>query len=113
MLLLIFSGGLAHAIRLRRRRPAKTWGSLAASVAIVLSILLLNEVPYRILWHNQATRISYNGMRCYVVGRSSPEWLIFYPDASPPRSRVVADTDPLIQTTGVTESIFSTASSRP
>ncbi|MFL6279833.1 MAG: hypothetical protein ACJ731_06965, partial [Vicinamibacterales bacterium] len=113
VLLLLFSGGLLHAIRLRRRRPAKTWGSFAASVAIVVSILLLNEVPYRILWQNQATRITYNGMRCYVLGKSSPEWLIFCPDASPPRSRVVGDTDPLIQPTGVTESMFSPSSSRP
>jgi predicted Ser/Thr protein kinase len=113
VLLLLFTGGLIHAIRLRTRRSTKRWGSFAACVAIVVSILLLNEVPYRILWHNQAPRISYNGMRCYVTGRASQEWLIFCPDVSPPRNRVVRENDPLIRTTGITESIFSPASARP
>jgi hypothetical protein len=113
VLLLLFAGGLVHTIRLRLRRPAKRWGSFAACVAIVVSILLLNEVPYRILWHNQAPRISYNGVRCYVIGAAGPELLIFCPDASSPRNRVVRDNDPLIRTTGVTESIFSPAGARP
>ena len=113
VLLLLFTGGLIHAIRLRTERSTKRWGSFAACVAIVVSLLLLNEVPYRTLWHNQAPQISYNGMRCYVIGRSSPELLIFCPDANPPRNRVVRDNDPLIHATGVTESIFSPASARP
>jgi len=113
VLLLLFAGGLGHAIRLRLRRPASRWGSFAACVAIVVSILLLNEVPYRILWHNQAPRVSYNGMRCYVIGGSNADRLLFCPDASPPRNRIVRDTDPSIVETGVTESIFSPASARP
>jgi hypothetical protein len=113
VLLLLFTGGLIHAIRLRTERSTKRWGSFAACVAIVVSLLLLNEVPYRTLWHNQAPQISYSGMRCYVIGRSSPELLIFCPDANPPRNRVVRENDPLIHTTGVTESIFSPASARP
>ena len=113
VLLLVFTGGLFHTLRLRARRPTKKWGSFAASVAIVVSILLLNEVPYRILWQNQAPRVSYDGMRCYVIGRSNPELLIFCPDGSPPRNRVVRENDPLIRTTGITESIFSPAGARP
>jgi serine/threonine protein kinase len=113
VLLLLFAGGLGHTIRLRLRRPVRRWGSFAASVAIVVSILLLNEVPYRILWHNQAPRISYNGIRCYVIGNASAERLIFCPDASPPRNRIVRDNDPLMVETGVTESIFSPAGVRP
>jgi serine/threonine protein kinase len=113
VLLLLFSGGLVHAIRLRLRRPERRWGSFAACVAIVVSILLLNEVPYRILWQNQAPRVLYAGMRCYVIGRATAELLIFCPDANAPRNRVVRDTDPLIHTTGITESIFSPAGARP
>jgi hypothetical protein len=113
VLLLVFSGGLVHAIRLRLRRPERRWGSFAACVAIVVSILLLNEVPYRILWQNQAPRVLYAGMRCYVIGRANAELLIFCPDANSPRNRVVRDTDPLIHTTGITESIFSPAGARP
>jgi len=113
VLLLLFTGGLIHAIRLRARRPTKRWGSFMACVAIVVSILLLNELPYRILWQNQGPQISYNGIRCYVIGRASPELLIFCPDTNPPRNRVVRDNDPLVRTTGVTESIFSPARARP
>ena len=113
VLLLLFTGGLIHAIRLRTRQATSRWGSFAACVAIVVSILLLNEVPYRILWQNQAPRVSYNGARCYVIGRSSPELLIFCPDGNPPRNRIVRENDPLIHTTGITESIFSPASARP
>jgi hypothetical protein len=113
VLLLLFAAGLGHTIRLRLRRPAKRWGSFAACVAIVVSILLLNEVPYRILWHNQAPRISYNSMRCYIIGSTNSERLIFCPDAVPPRNRIVRNDDPLIGETGITESIFSPAGSRP
>ena len=113
VLLLLFAAGLIHAIRLRMHQSRKRWGSFAACVAIVVSILLLNEVPYRILWHNKAPQVSYDGVRCYVIGRSSPELLIFCPNASPPRNRVVRENDPLIRTTGITESIFTPASARP
>jgi len=113
MLLLVFAAGLLHAVRLRARGATGKWGAFAACAAVVVSILLLNEVPYRILWQNQAPRISYDGKRCYVIGRSSPELLIFCPDTSPPRNRVVRENDPLIHTTGVTESIFSPAGARP
>ena len=113
VLLLVFAGGLVHTIRLRLRRPARRWGSFAACVAIVVSILLLNEVPYRILWHNQAPRILYNGIRCYVIGSANAERLLFCPDASPPRNRTVRDNDPFIAETGVIESMFSPAGSRP
>jgi hypothetical protein len=112
VLLLVFSTGLMNAIRLRARRQVGRWGSFVACIAILLVILLLDELPYRILWHNQAPKISYNGMRCYVIGRSSPEVLIFCPDVNPPRNRVVRETDPLIRTTGVTESIFSLPNAR-
>jgi len=108
VLLLVFSSGLIHAVRLRARRPITRWGSFAASIALVISILLLNEVPYRILWKNQAPRISYDSMRCYVIGKSEPDWLIFCPDSNPPRNRVVRNTDPLIHSSsGIPESIFS------
>ena len=113
VLLLLFAAGLIHAIRLRMHQSRKRWGSFAACVAIVVSILLLNEVPYRILWHNKAPQVSYDGVRCYVIGRSSPEMLIFCPNASPPRNRVVRENDPLIRTTGISESIFTPASARP
>ena len=109
VLLLLFSGGLAHAVRLRSRRPTGRWGSFAACMAIVASILLLNEVPYRILWKNQAPRISYDGSRCYVIGASGSDSLIFCPDLPPPRNKIVRSSDPRIHPSGVTESIFSAA----
>jgi hypothetical protein len=95
---------------LRSRRPTGRWGSFAACMAIVASILLLNEVPYRILWKNQAPRISYDGSRCYVIGASSSDSLIFCPDLPPPRNKIVRSSDPRIHPSGVTESIFSAAS---
>ena len=49
LLLLSFTAGLIHSVRLRARQPAKRWGSFAACGAIVLSILMLNEAPYRML----------------------------------------------------------------
>ena len=55
-------------------------------------------------------RISYDGSRCYVIGASGSDWLIFCPDLPPPRNTIVRSSNPRIRPSGVTESIFSAAS---
>ena len=93
-------------LRARQRgvRPAWTMAPLAAIVIVTVG---LSELPYRIIWQSRAERIALDGERCYVLGESDPQSLIYCPDKAPPRNRVVRDDDPAIRRTGITESIFS------
>jgi serine/threonine protein kinase len=108
VLFVAFGAGLVRVLQLRARLGTRGGiGPVAALVAIVASLLLLNEVPYRILWKSAALRVDYRGSRCYAIGEDPGRWLLYCPDGSPPRNRVVDRIDPDVRTTGVTESIFT------
>jgi hypothetical protein len=73
---------------------------------LVLTVLLI-EVPFRLLWRNEATRIDLAGERCYVLGEASGQALIFCPERNPPRNQVIRLTDPAVRRLGPVESIFT------
>ena len=43
-------------------------GTIAAGMALILLVLLMIEVPYRILHRNTLPQGTYNGMQCFEVG---------------------------------------------
>ena len=107
VLFVAFSAGLVRVLQLRARLHTRGGaGPLAALAAIVLALLLLNEMPYRILW-GKSLRVEYQGMPCYAIGEHDARWLLYCPRSAAPRNRIVAVDDPAARPTGVTENIFT------
>jgi serine/threonine-protein kinase len=79
-----------------------------AGAAAMLCALFMLEVPYRLLYHNEFTRVTFAGARCYEIGRSAREVLLYCPDAEPPRIQRVTKDDVRLPPAGViiNESIF-------
>jgi serine/threonine protein kinase len=108
LLFLAFGAGLIRVIRLRVAQRVREGGAVfVALVIVVVSLLLLNEAPYRILWKNDAPRIDYKGAPCYVIGEDAARWLLFCPGKAAPRNRVVSRADSGIQQSGEIENIFT------
>ncbi len=114
MLFVTLGAGLLRVVRLRRAlgRPGRR-GGLVALVIVVLSAVLMNEAPYRILWHSTAPRGSYFGARCYVIGATPADRLLFCPGLAPPRNRIVHVDDPGFVPAGIVESVFTAAGPTP
>ena len=93
-------------LRARRRGNASLW-TIAPLVAILAVTIVMSELPYRIIWQNKSERVAFEGERCYVLGESGSESLIYCPDKAPPRNRVVKNDDSTMRRTGIVESIFS------
>ena len=109
VLFVIFSAGLIRVLNLRARLGTRNGkGPLTALAIIVAVLLLLNELPYRILWKSDAMRSEYDGARCYVIGQNDTQALLFCPDVAPPRTKVVQKNDSRFRLTGVVENIFTT-----
>src|SRR6185503_14980827 len=108
VLFLAFTAGVLRVIHLRRRFGTRGGtAGLAAVAAIAAVFLLLNEVPYRILFKSQAMRVAHNGTRCYVIGEDPQRWLLYCPDIEPYRNRTVSRGDPAVQQSGQMENIFT------
>jgi protein kinase-like protein len=107
VLLLVFFAGLLRVLGLRRRLGTHEGkGPVAALAIIVMALLVLNELPYRIMWRASALRGDLEGTRCYVVGEDASRMLLFCPDTEPPRTKVVKRDDPRFRSQGVVEKIF-------
>jgi hypothetical protein len=113
VLFLAFTAGFVRVLQMRAELGTRRGAGEVAAIAIVVaSLLLLNEVPYRILWQNKGERIEYLGARCYVIGEAGEQWLVYCPDTPPPRNKVVGRTDPGVRRTGTVESIFTQGNPR-
>jgi hypothetical protein len=94
-------------------RPG-TWAFLPrttvfAAGAVTLCAMLMLEVPYRLMYHNEFNRVSYaDRERCYEIGRRAPQVLLYCLDAQPPRIQRVTEHDVRRPPAGVTinESLF-------
>ena len=92
----------------KRRGDREGFGAAVAGFAVAAFILLLGQVfPFRILYHNKHERVSYASLRCYLVGQSRDEALIFCPQQPPPWNQIVRLDDPSLKREGVVESIFT------
>ncbi len=104
VLTVVFVTILARVAQRRRRT-----GMVAVAGGVVLILVLMNGLPYRVLWQNAFERVDYAGSRCYAIGEAAAERLLFCPDHDPPRNRVIDRADPAAAPTGVVESIFTPA----
>jgi hypothetical protein len=106
--LLVF--GLCWYLVLRRawrRNERDTIGLAAAGLSVAaLSLILFQVVPYRILYHNKAERVSYQSHVCYLVGERADEARLFCPQQSPPWNRIVKLNDPALTRDSTFERIF-------
>jgi serine/threonine-protein kinase len=108
ILFLAFTAGVLRVVHLRRRHATRAGtAGLAAVVAMAAVFLLLNEVPYRVLFKNQAMLVTYNGTRCYAIGEDPQRWLLYCPDTRPYRNVIVPRGDPSVRPSSVMESIFT------
>jgi hypothetical protein len=97
---------LVHIRRLRGRIMTSSW-TLAPLCAVLAVTVVMSELPYRIIWQNKSERVTFEGQRCYVLGESGGESLVFCPDKTPPRNRIVRSDSPSLRRTGIIEGIFS------
>jgi hypothetical protein len=108
MLVVGFAMSLLRIRRLRAARAVRDGVVPMAVVGVMLVVaLVLCQVPYRIVWQNQARRLDVAGERCYQIGAAGDALLIYCPDRQPPRNRIVNRTDPSIHDTGVVQNIFT------
>ena len=96
-------------LRYRKRRgDHEGLGVAFAGFAVAAFIFLAGQVfPFRILYHNKHERVAYASQRCYLVGQSGSEALIFCPHRELPWNQVVRLDDPALKREGVVESIFA------
>jgi hypothetical protein len=84
--------------------------NIVAGFTLVGLVLALLVIPYRIIWQNEAERAELSGQRCYVIGsapRAAPQrYLLYCPDATRPKVRIVPATDPGLKRLDYSENIF-------
>ena len=91
-----------------RKGQTLHWGFIAGGiVATCVSIALLN-FPYRMLYFNKSFEsVSWKNNHCYAIGERGNDVLLFCPELSSPRNRVVKRDEKDLNWLGVKESIFS------
>jgi serine/threonine protein kinase len=92
--------------RLRLRRRGSRHSSLYACIAVFAVAVIVNDLPYRLVRDRLQERVAYNGARCYMAGERADAYLLFCPELSAPRSRIVSRTDAGLTRTGIRESMF-------
>jgi serine/threonine protein kinase len=114
LLVLAMSVGLYRVVQLRRIQPTREGrGSLALVVGIIVVLVLMNEWPYRVLYHNEFEAVDFAGNRCYITAETTDQWLVFCPGVDPPRNHIVSRNDSRVRRLGVTENVFSTIKPSP
>lgn len=97
--------------------PAQPGGrvALAAGAVLLLCAVAMLTAPYRLLSHAEFERVTYGGVRCYVLGATQQDALLHCPEARPPRNRVVRTADPRlsIEEVKVIESVFTPVAGPP
>lgn len=91
----------------RHRRSRLDRPTLVAGIGLgILSILLL-EIPYRVMIHNEFERVAHGLASCYQIGERADTLLLYCPATPPPRNRLVPRDDPSLRRLNVVESIFT------
>ena len=91
-----------------RKGQSVHWGIVAGGAVVASVALGCLHFPHRLLYFNSGfDAVRWNDMRCYVIGQRADDRLLFCPDASIPRNRMVKAADPALVPLDVRESIFS------
>ena len=68
-----------------------------ATVLMILVAAAMMVMPYRLLWHTELERVTFEGRDAFIVARNPPDLFLYVPNG-PDQSRVVVDeTDPRIE----------------
>ncbi|HEX6315999.1 MAG TPA: serine/threonine-protein kinase [Gemmatimonadaceae bacterium] len=81
--------------------------TLVGGLAAMTVVLLLLEVPYRVVFWPDFQRVDFAGARCYLLGEARGTLLVHCPDSAPPRNAVVDQDDPRVIRRGVIENLFT------
>jgi serine/threonine protein kinase len=114
LVIIVLGLGVTQIVQLRARHGRRGGAAaLAVSALVFVSAVVLDEFPYRILYHNDVfERLDYAGLRCYQIGEHADDLLVYCPDAPRPHNRVVKRSDPAVRRTGITESVFAPPDAR-
>jgi hypothetical protein len=99
----------SYRLFLRSRESGRSVTPLIGVLAVLILSLALWTFPYRILWHNQFEKVTFEGERAYIIGRNGDELLLHRPDAPPPRNRIVSAKDPGLIRLQIQESVFTSS----
>jgi serine/threonine protein kinase len=89
-----------------RRNERDTIALAVAGLSVAaLCLIFFQVVPFRILYHNEAQRVSYGSHVCYLVGQRADEARLFCPQ-SPRRNQIVKLTDKALVREPTYEGIF-------
>jgi predicted Ser/Thr protein kinase len=107
--LLVFGLAWYWILRRGRERNEQDASVVVWSGAAIMafSLLFFEVAPFRILYHNEAERVSYQSSPCYLVGEHDNEELLFCPRRPPPWGQIVKSDDPALKREGTFESIFA------
>ena len=85
------------------------WGILTGAAATIALALALMDYPFRLFnrWGTQFDAARWQSQDCYIIGERRDDVLLFCPALEPNRNRIVKNTDPTLQRTGVHESVFT------
>jgi len=108
VLLLTLGFGFFKVLQWRRRERSTEGTAALVLLGVTMSIVvLMNEWPYRVFYHNLGERFDYGGERCYIIADSADEYLVFCPASAPPRNHVIRHPDPLPEERGTKENVFT------
>jgi hypothetical protein len=85
--------------------------TVAAGLALIAIVVMLLEVPFRIISLNHFERVNLSGERCYITGENDSRILLYCPDG-PRRIRVVGASEPVRDRVAVQENLFTPPSDR-
>ena len=92
------------------RRAAERDAMLLIAIGVMITALSLffgQVMPFRILYHSEAERVSYQSQTCHMVAQTAVEGLLFCPQQPLAWNRVVRLDDSNLRREGVYESIFT------
>jgi serine/threonine protein kinase len=95
-------------VRLVRKGQTLHWGFVVGGIVATCVAVALLHFPYRMLYFNKSFEaVTWNTNYCYAIGERGNDVLLFCPELSPPRNRVVKKGDSGLTWLGVRESLFS------
>jgi hypothetical protein len=78
--------------------------TLTGGLAVMVVVLLMLEVPYRLVYASYFQPVEFNGARCYVLGTTDAQTLLHCPASRPRRNVIVARDD--VEPVGGMENLF-------
>jgi hypothetical protein len=93
----------------KRKGEPVNRGLLSGGAAVAVLSLLFLDFPYRLLSHSQSAfeAATWRGANCYILGSRGDDYLVFCPELSPPRNRVVKRNAPDLEHIGAVEKVFT------